>query len=413
MAYLPLTNIVPQFFDSLGDPLVGGTLSAFIAGTSTPTNLFSDSSGTVAGTVITLDYRGEPTIIKLLWVDTSINYKLILKDSTGATLWTEDNISVTGVEDGSITEAKLANNAVTASKIASNAVTNSKIASSAITNDKFDSTVQLSYRNRLINGNMIVDQRNSGVSQTFTAAAAIAYCVDRWHAKCTGANITGAQLVSGGRTFYRFTGAASNTGLEFGQRIESINSRDMAGKGCVLSLKASSTSITSLTWTAYYANSTDTFSAKTQIATGTFTITSTEATYTTTVSVPAAATTGIEIVISCGALLAAQTLTITDVQFEIGSSGTSFENRLYISELSMAQRYYERETTSTSFICSTDLTITAPSRGYKVSKRASPTLTVTVSGGSGAAFSSGPEGFRQSTANSTKEFVDWIASAEL
>ena len=96
MAYLPLINVVPQFFDNLGDPLVGGTLNAYVAGTSTPTNMYSDISGTVAGTSVTLDSRGEPTTIKMIWLDVAISYKFILKDANGTTIWTEDNISVTG-----------------------------------------------------------------------------------------------------------------------------------------------------------------------------------------------------------------------------------------------------------------------------------------------------------------------------
>ena len=34
-------------------------------------------------------------------------------------------------------------------------------------------------RNRIINGNIAVDQRNAGATQTFIAAAALAYSVDR------------------------------------------------------------------------------------------------------------------------------------------------------------------------------------------------------------------------------------------
>ncbi len=93
MAYAPLTKIPQQFFDNLGDPLVGGTLYAYLAGTSTPTNLFSDNAGTVAGTSVVLDSRGEPTTFKMIWLDTTKIYKLVLKDSNGTTVWTVDNVS--------------------------------------------------------------------------------------------------------------------------------------------------------------------------------------------------------------------------------------------------------------------------------------------------------------------------------
>ena len=93
MAYAPLTKIPQQFFDNLGNPLVSGTLYAYLAGTSTPTNMFSDNAGTVAGTSVVLDSRGEPTSFKLIWLNTAVIYKFILKDSTGTTIWTIDNIS--------------------------------------------------------------------------------------------------------------------------------------------------------------------------------------------------------------------------------------------------------------------------------------------------------------------------------
>lgn len=102
MAYVPLTKLPQQFFDNLSNFLVGGTLNAYLAGTSTPTNMFSDDTGTVAGTSVTLDSRGEPTTFKLIWIDSTKNYKFILKDSTGSTIWTIDDISGDDVSDASM-----------------------------------------------------------------------------------------------------------------------------------------------------------------------------------------------------------------------------------------------------------------------------------------------------------------------
>ena len=53
------------------------------------------------------------------------------------------------------------------------------------------------FKNRIINGGMKIDQRNAGASQTITAAAALAYTVDRWYAYCTGANVTGQRVGAG------------------------------------------------------------------------------------------------------------------------------------------------------------------------------------------------------------------------
>lgn len=202
-------------------------------------------------------------------------------------------------------------------------------------------------RNRLINGCFRIDQRNAGASQTFTAGAALAYSVDRWYGYCTGANITGQRIaLSNGQNRYRFTGAASNTGVGFAQRIEAANSLDLAGGSATLQVKLSSSSLTSIGWAVYYANTADTFGTlasptRTLISSGTFTITSTEATFSTTITVPSAATTGLEVVFTGGALLATQTLTIGDVQIERGTVATTYERRLFADELRHCQAYFQ------------------------------------------------------------------------
>ena len=208
------------------------------------------------------------------------------------------------------------------------------------------------FKNRILNGSMMVDQRNAAASQTFTAAGALAYSVDRWYAYCTGANVTGQQ-VAGSTTptvtqnRYRFTGAASVTAVGFGQRIEQKNSYDLAGSTCTLSADlAISATLTTVTWTAYYATTTaDTFGSLasptvTSIATGTFTVSATVTNFTTNISIPAAATTGIQILFTVGALTAGLTWTIGNVQLEKGSTATSFDYRPYGTELMLCQRYY-------------------------------------------------------------------------
>jgi hypothetical protein len=204
------------------------------------------------------------------------------------------------------------------------------------------------FKNRIINGAMVIDQRNAGASQTITAAAALAYTVDRWYGYCTGANVTGQQIAGSGavQNRYRFTGAASVTAVGFGQRIEQKNSYDLAGSTCTLSADlAISATLTTVTWTAYYATTTaDTFGTLasptvTQIATGTFTVSATVTNFSTNISVPAAATTGIQILFTVGALTAGLTWTIGNVQLEKGSTATSFDYRPYGTELALCQRY--------------------------------------------------------------------------
>jgi hypothetical protein len=208
----------------------------------------------------------------------------------------------------------------------------------------------ISFRNRIIDGDMRIDQRNSGNSQTITAGAALAYTVDRWYAYCTGANVTGQKVSNSGVTgspslyAYQFTGAASVTAIGFGQRIEQLNSYDLAGTNATFSVNLSNSLLTTVTWTAYYANTADTFGSlasptRTQIATGTFTVSSTLTRYSATIAVPSGATTGIEIVFTVGAQTSG-TWVIGNVQLEEGSVSTTFERRHYGNELMMCQRYY-------------------------------------------------------------------------
>jgi len=204
------------------------------------------------------------------------------------------------------------------------------------------------FRNRIINGAMQIDQRNAGAAQTFTAGAALAYCVDRFYGWCSGANLSGQQIaMANGQNRYRFTGAASNTGVGFAQRIEAKNSLDLAGKTATLQARLSSSSLTTITWAAYYATTTDSFGTlaaptRTQIATGSFTINSTEALYSAAIALPAAAITGLEIVFTGGALLGSQTLTLGDVQLEEGGVVTPFERRPMGMELALCQRFFWR-----------------------------------------------------------------------
>jgi hypothetical protein len=200
--------------------------------------------------------------------------------------------------------------------------------------------------NRIINGAMAIDQRNAGASQTITAAAALAYTVDRWYAYCTGANVTGQRVAGTGNNqfAYRFTGAASVTGIGFGQRIEAANSFDLAGSTVTLGVDLANSVLTSVTWTVYYATTSDTFGTlasptRTQISTGTFTVNSTLSRYSTQIFIPSAATTGIEIVFSVGAQTSG-TWTIDNVQLEAGPLATPFERRLVGLELLLCQRYF-------------------------------------------------------------------------
>jgi hypothetical protein len=82
-----------QFLDASGAPLVGGKVYTYAAGTTTPQATYTTSAGTVpnANPVI-LNARGEADI----WYDNGVSYKVVLRDSADATIWTVDNIVIAG-----------------------------------------------------------------------------------------------------------------------------------------------------------------------------------------------------------------------------------------------------------------------------------------------------------------------------
>jgi hypothetical protein len=265
-----------------------------------------------------------------------------------AGFFTADSTGRAKFASGFLDAALLASNAVETAKINDAAVTTAKINDAAVTFAKQQSPQYTGFRNAIINGDMRIDQRNAGSSQTFTAGSALAYCVDRFYGYCTGANVTGQRVAgSDGNEFvYRFTGGASVTGIGVGTRLEATNTMDLAGRNATLSVQMANSLLTSVTWTVFRANSTDAFGTlasptRTQIATGTFTVNSTLSTYNAVIAIPSAATTGLEIVLTVGAQTSG-TWTIDNVQLEAGSVATPFESRPIGTELALCQRYFQK-----------------------------------------------------------------------
>lgn len=205
-----------------------------------------------------------------------------------------------------------------------------------------------SFRNRALNGDFSVDQEHAGAAITITAGAALKYVADGWYAWCTGANVTFQTITTAGRKRGRITGAASNTGVGIATRMEAADTADMASKFATIMALLSSSSITTVNWGLYYANSTDSFGTvasptRTAIDTGTFTITSTEAAYSaiTAAALASGATTGLELVFTIGALLGSQTFTIGDAQVESGSIvAPIFETRPVSERINRCKRLY-------------------------------------------------------------------------
>jgi hypothetical protein len=296
----------------------------------------------------------------------------------------------------------------------------------------YDSASSLGFRNRIINGDMRIDQRNAGASVNVIGAL---YTLDRWvvlngtDGACTVQQDTVAPSGFVNSLKYTTTTAdASLTGTQASnvqQFIEGLNVSDL-GWGT-----AAAQSITISFWVR--SSLTGTFGGSLRNASSgrsypfTYAISSANTWEYKTVSIPGDTTgtwltnngTGINLIFSMGAgpdrsgtagawnsnnntgvtgavsvvgTLSA-TWQITGVQLEVGSVATPFERRPFGAELALCQRYYEFGTSYTGgiFMCG-DITSGSPyyaTARFAVTKRANPTVTVTNSTSNGFPATSG------------------------
>lgn len=95
----PLIN--DQQEDANGNPLSGGTISVYLAGTSTPANTTSDKAGLIPNSwPIVLNTLGVNTQ-GAVWLTGGSAYKFVIKDASNVTLRTIDNVS--GINDTAVT----------------------------------------------------------------------------------------------------------------------------------------------------------------------------------------------------------------------------------------------------------------------------------------------------------------------
>ena len=288
------------------------------------------------------------------------------------------------------------------------------------TSDGYTSAGTYGFKNRIINGAMVIDQRNAGASVSVSNGST-GYMADRWFYEY-GGSATGVtvQQVSDAPTGFSNsikitvgTGASVAAGnyLDFEQKIEGFNTIDFAFG------TASASTITLSFWvkssiagtysiclqnaaagatrgytTTYTINSANTWEQKTITVAG-----DTSGTW-----VGASNACSLNLILFAGAGSSYQTSTLnswrsggfaiantatntiistsgatiqwTGVQLEKGSTATSFDYRPYGTELDLCQRYFE--------ICNFQFTTYAngsnaviPSHPFKVQKRASPTMT--------------------------------------
>jgi hypothetical protein len=93
----PVAGAGWQFFDNNGNPLSGGKLFTYAAGTTTNQATYTSSSGNTAHTnPIVLDSAGRVSGGEV-WLANGQSYKFLLKTSTDVQLWSVDNVS--GIND--------------------------------------------------------------------------------------------------------------------------------------------------------------------------------------------------------------------------------------------------------------------------------------------------------------------------
>lgn len=91
--YALLPEPKAQFLDGSGNPLAGGKIYSYIAGTVTPVATYTDSSGsTPNANPVILDAAGRADI----WVNSTQAYKIVAKNAVDVTQWTVDNITDAG-----------------------------------------------------------------------------------------------------------------------------------------------------------------------------------------------------------------------------------------------------------------------------------------------------------------------------
>jgi hypothetical protein len=323
------------------------------------------------------------------------------------------------------------------SSIAVNAITDANAGNTATINAVTPNTSNVLGKNRIINGNMMIDQRNAGAAVTLDTTANV-YSLDRW--------ASSGQISDGVFTIQRSTEApagftnsnkitvttadasiGSTQNYLFNQFIEGNNVADLGfGTANAKTITVSFWVRSSLTGTfggvlnnsandrnypfTYSISAADTWEYKTVTIAG-----DTSGTWLTDTSrgialrfqigvgsdriATAGSWTGTSSIYGAiGATNIIETLNatlyITGVQLEAGSSATEFEHRQYGTELSLCQRYYQKSydvntapgsATNTncwiaggSNVGSTTGYVSGGSVNFRVDMRATPQLLVMI-----------------------------------
>jgi len=280
---------------------------------------------------------------------------------------------------------------------------------------QFNSASSFGFRNRIINGAMVIDQRNAGASVTPTASG---YTLDRWLCLLTQTSKFSIQqsttVPSGFKNSIAVTSlsafsVAAGDYFDIQQHIEGLNVFDLAwGSASAATVTLSFQVRSSLTGTfggaltnsdgsrsypfTYTISSANTFESKSITIAG-----DTSGTWLTTNGVgitvrfglgvgstfsgTANAWAGANYVSATGATSVVgtngATFYITGVQLEKGSTATSFDYRPYGTELDLCQRYYEiQQFHFRNFNGNAGLSTLFHSQSFASAKRATPTFVL-------------------------------------
>ena len=86
-------NVKRQLLDNSGDPLSGGKLYTYLAGTTTDATVYQTSSGTAHANPIVLDSAGRISGSSEIYLEPGQSYKFTLHTSADVLVWTQDNIA--------------------------------------------------------------------------------------------------------------------------------------------------------------------------------------------------------------------------------------------------------------------------------------------------------------------------------
>ena len=393
-----------QFLDANGNPLVGGKLYTYIAGTTTPKTTYTTAAQSTANTnPIILDARGEANV----WLLAGEAYKFVVQNAASVTQYTVDQITSAGTMSTqnsnfvTITGGNISGVTITGpitGDVTGNLTGN--VTGDLTGNVTGGSVVATSYnggqlaglRNKIINGSMIVNQRGSGALTTSTGTTTFfnsTKMLDRWTywaatpavfsvTQSTDVPASTPDLYYSQRLTVTTADAviAANNGFSMLQIIEGYAARTLVGKTFTVSFWVRSSVIGTYCLSLYNGNwpSTD----ESYVATYAVNVANTWE-YKTITIINGLPTTGsfwnwtsgdgVTLAWSLGTGTNFQTgspgvwttdwglstidqvnavdtigniFALTGVQVEVGNVATPFEHRPFNMELALCQRYYEK-----------------------------------------------------------------------